>query len=53
MQSGLTYNFKTMTKNKPEINLNLENVDDEDQITTDIKPKIYGISRAKRNDDNQ
>ena len=55
MQSGLTYDFKTMTKTKPITN-NLENVDDEDKITTDIKPKKYEITtraRAKKDDDNK
>ena len=50
----LTYNYKSMTKDKPQMNLNLENVDDEDQIiTTTVKPKIYGIQRTKRNEDNK
>ena len=50
----LTYNYKSMTKDKPQMNINLENVDDEDQIiTTTVKPKIYGIQRTKRNEDNK
>jgi hypothetical protein len=55
MQSGLTYDFKSMTKNKP-VNNNLENIDDEDKITTDIKPRKYEITtraRSKKNDDNK
>ena len=39
------YSFKTMTKNKPYINYNINSdIQDEDQITTDINPKIFGIS---------
>ena len=49
----LTYNYKSMTKSKPQLNINLENVDDEDQIITTVKPKIYGVTRTKKNEDNK
>ena len=54
---GKTYDYKTMTKNKkPDINLNLENADDEDQITTQMMPKIYGVTaknRGRRDEDDK
>ena len=49
----LTYNYKSLTKNKPQMNIGLEDVDDEDQIYTSVKPKIYGIGRTKKNEDNK
>ena len=44
-----------MTKSKNETNMNLENVNDDDIITTQMIPK-YGIttrSRDKKNQDNK
>ena len=49
----LTYNYKSMTKNKPQMNINLEEVDDEDQIVTSVKPKIYGVGRNKKKEDDK
>ena len=54
---GKTYDYKTMTKYKQsDINLNLENADDEDQITTQMMPKIYGVTaknRGRRDEDDK
>ena len=49
---GLTYSYN----NKEEMDTNLDNIDDDDQITTQIKPKIYGVSKrtnAKRDNKNK
>ena len=47
---GQNLEYKSMTKYKPEsnINLNRENADDEDQITTHVKPQ-YGFTTRARN----
>jgi len=48
-----TYNYKIMTKNKTDTNINLENINEEDQITNQT-PKIYGIAtRSKGRKNNQ
>ena len=39
-EKGLTFNYK----NNGEIEENLVDIDDEDQIITSIRPKIYGVS---------
>ena len=54
---GKTYNYKSMTKFKPDthLNINMENIEDEDQITTQMVPK-YGIttrSKNKRDEDDK
>ena len=53
---GKTYNYKTMTKYKPNTSMNLENAEDEDQITTNMIPKVYGVTtraRWRKDDDNK
>ena len=47
-EKGLTFNYK----NNGEIETNLAEIEEEDQIITSIRPKIYGISRTKRNYEN-
>jgi len=45
-EKGLTYNYN----NNDQIESNIGNIEDEDQIITSVKPKIYGIStRSKGN----
>ena len=44
---GKTYNYKSMTKYRPETNINLENVNDDDIITTQMIPQ-YGITTRSR-----
>jgi hypothetical protein len=31
----------------------LEDVDDEDEIVTSVKPRIYGVGRNKKNEDDK
>ena len=55
-EQGNPYNYNSLTKYKQDRNLNLENVDDEDQITTNMIPKVYGVTtraRERRDDDNK
>ena len=48
-QSSLVYNHKSITKNKPERRLRLDKEDiEEEEIVTEVKPKIYGIATKTR-----
>ena len=47
-EKGLTFNYK----NNGEIETNMADIEDEDQIITSVRPKIYGVSKTKRKNDN-
>ena len=47
----LTYNYNSVNKIHPHMDINLENEDDEDQIKTFVTQNIYGASRTKKNED--
>lgn len=45
-QPSIIYNHKSITKNKPETRLHLDKqgIEEEEEIVTEVKPKIYGIA---------
>ena len=45
-QPSIIYNHKSITKNKPETRLHLDKqgIEEEEEIVTEVKPKVYGIA---------
>ena len=40
----MIYNHKSITKNKPNTRLHLDKNENEEEIVTEVKPKVYGIA---------
>ena len=43
-QPSVIYNNKSITKNKPNTRLHLDKNENEEEIVTEVKPKVYGIA---------
>ena len=43
-QPSVIYNHKSITKNKPNTRLHLDKNENEEEIVTEVKPKVYGIA---------
>ena len=43
-QPSMVYNHKSITKNKPDTRLHLDKNEIEEEIVTEVKPKVYGIA---------
>ena len=43
-QPSMIYNHKSITKNKPDTRLHLDKNEIEEEIVTEVKPKVYGIA---------